>query len=124
MNENDKSLEIKKIRCIDGLYYSFEILEHFYKDLHYICCSLIKSKENVSKALTHSWGFIDTVHRIREISKSTPGINQKSPEMRKFLDTTKVTQVFRNYIQHLNNELKKNSPKNMGRNRSLIFLKS
>ncbi|MGE0085766.1 MAG: hypothetical protein AB7S75_15255 [Desulfococcaceae bacterium] len=103
-------IELRKIRCLDGLHYSFEILEYFYSHLYEICCLISEDYHNVVKALASCWGFIDALHRIREIAQSTPGINVKHKEMRAFLNDTKIAEEYRHYIQHLRGELANNPP--------------
>ena len=103
-------IDLRKIRCIDGLHYSFQVLEYFYDQLYETCCLIHKEPKNIAIALASCWGFIDTLHRIREISQSTPGINVKSAEMRAFLSATNIAEEYRHYIQHLRGELAKDPP--------------
>jgi hypothetical protein len=103
-------IEQRKILCLDGLHYSFELLKYYYSDLHATCSSISADNSSVVPALASCWGFIDALHRIREISLSTPGINSKHKEMRFFLDATKLAEEFRHYIQHLRGELANNPP--------------
>jgi hypothetical protein len=105
-----KRMDVRKIRCIDGLHYSFQILEYFYGQLYQACCSIQKEPENITIALLSCWGFIDALHRIRDISQSTPGINVKSVEMRAFLNATCAAEEYRHYIQHLRGELANDPP--------------
>lgn len=103
-------LEVRNIRCLDGLYYSFELLDHFHNLLYTTCCEIPKDNSNVIPALAYCWGFVDALHRIREIAQSLPGISVKHSEMRAFLSATALADVYRNYIQHLRGELSKDSP--------------
>jgi hypothetical protein len=103
-------LDIRNIRCLDGLHYSFELLEHFYESLHKDCCEIPKDNSKVIPVLASCWGFIDTLHRIREIAQSIPGLSDKHPEMRAFLSATALAETYRHYIQHLRQELAKDPP--------------
>jgi hypothetical protein len=99
------SIELRKIRCIDGLHYSFEMAKYFHENLYGDCCAINEDNSRAIQAIAGSWGFIDALHRIREIAQSTPGINVKHQEMRAFLRSTELAEEFRHYIQHLRGEL-------------------
>lgn len=105
-----KSIELRKVRCIDGLHYSFEMLESFQANLYQDCCEIQNNNSAVVKVISGSWGFIDALHRVREIAQSTPGINVKHQEMRAFLNATELAEEFRHYIQHLRGELANDPP--------------
>lgn len=77
--------DIKKVRCFDGLHYSFELLEHYYHGLYETCSEIPTDNSKLIIALSSCWGFIDALHRIREISQSVPSLNTKRVEMRVFL---------------------------------------
>jgi len=103
-------LDLRKTRCLDGLHYSFEILKYYYVGLHDSCCKITADNSNVIPALASCWGFVDALHRIREIALSTPGVNARNQEMRAFLGATELAEEFRHYIQHLRGELSHNPP--------------
>lgn len=103
-------LQVRNIRCLDGLHYSFELLEHFHKALHATCCEILHDNSKVIPALACCWGFVDTLHRIREIGQSIPGLSAKHQEMRAFLSETALAEDYRHYIQHLRIELSKDPP--------------
>ena len=103
-------LDVRKIRSLDGLYYSFLMLDHYYEGLHELCCEIIPNNAKIVPALASCWGIIDVVHRIREIALSTPGINSKNLEMRAFIEKTNLAEDYRHYIQHLRNELAAKPP--------------
>ncbi|RWC31566.1 hypothetical protein [Mesorhizobium sp.] len=103
-------LQVRTVRCFDGLHYSFELLDFYYRDLHSICSKIPSGSSNVVPALAHCWGFVDTLHRIRSIALALPSLNQKRQEMRAFLTITQLSETFRHYIQHLSGELSKDSP--------------
>ena len=104
------ALDIRKIRCLDGLHYSFRLLSHFYLGLWETCCRIPDNNSQIISALASCWGFVDALHRIREISQSVPGLSTKHPEMRAFLSATDLAEDYRHYIQHLRGELAKQPP--------------
>lgn len=98
-------LDIRKIRCLDGLHYSFQILRFYYSMLWETCCSIPEDNLKITPALASCWGIIDTLHRIREIAQSIPGLSVKHSEMRAFLRNSELAENYRHYIQHLRGEL-------------------
>ncbi len=112
MNETSSmtALQIRTVRCFDGLHHSFELLEFYYRPLHSICAKIPDDSAKVVPALAHCWGIVDTLHRIRSIALAVPALNQKHPEMRAFLTATQLAETFRHYIQHLSGELSKDPP--------------
>lgn len=104
-------LDVRKIRCLDGLHYSFQLLKHYYSGLWGACCKIPADNAQVIPALASCWGFIDTLHRIREIAQSVPGLSAKHSEMRVFLAATSFAEDYRHYIQHLRGELANDPPK-------------
>jgi hypothetical protein len=104
------NLYVRNIRCLDGLHYSFELLQHFQGSLYAVCCKIPDNNSNVVPALGYAWGFIDTLHRIREIARSLPRLSVKHPEVRHFLKATALAEEYRHYIQHLRNELSRDPP--------------
>lgn len=105
------STDTRLIRCLDGLDMSFAMLKHIHDGLHASCASIMADKHNLALAFWRCWSFVDTVHRVREVSRSVPGLSAKTPQLRVFLDATSITEGFRHYIQHLRGELAK-SPGN------------
>jgi len=103
-------VEVRNICCFDGLHYSFELLGYFYQGLHKVCCAIPADNSKVIPALASCWGFIDTLHRIREIAQAIPGLSVKHQEMRAFLEATTLAEEYRHYIQHLRHELGKDPP--------------
>lgn len=102
--------DFRKIRCWDGLHFSFQLLHHHYSSLWETCCKIPTENPKLIPALAGCWGFIDALHRIREIAQSVPDLSVKAPEMRAFLSATKVAEDGRHYIQHLRNELANDPP--------------
>jgi len=103
--------DTRLVRCLDGLTLSFAMLQHMHADLHTVCASLKSNKESLPLAFLRCWSFVDTVHRIREVSQAIPGLSAKNSELRIFLDSTGIAEKFRHYIQHLRSQLAK-SPGN------------
>ena len=103
-------IDIKKLKCFDGLYYSFELIEYYHSGLYKHCCNINENSESITPALASCWGFIDALHRIREITQSIPSLSTKHPEVRKFLDFTSIAEDYRHYMQHLRRELVKSEP--------------
>lgn len=104
------ALDIRKVRCLDGLHYSFELLKGYYDQLWETCCKILTNHSQAIPALAACWGFIDALHRIREIAQSIPGLSAKHPEMRAFLAASSLSEDYRHYIQHLRGELAKDPP--------------
>lgn len=105
------ALDVRKIRCLDGLHYSFQILRHYYAGLWETCCEIPSSNSKIIPALASGWGFIDALHRIREIAQAVPGLSAKHPEMQAFLSASSLAEDYRHFIHHLRGELA-NDPSN------------
>jgi len=101
--------DIRLLKCLDGVHYALEIVELNYRDLYDSCIGIQgpNSLDHLAAALSKSWTIIDAVNRIREISQSIPGLNKSDTKLVKFLRTTEVVEVYRNYTQHLRSELLK-----------------
>ena len=103
----EDNIYLRSLKCLDGLYYSFEMLDYSYSDLYELCIGIKEDSKKIIPALTKSWLFIDSVHRIREISQAIPGLSGKNKELKEFLKITEISEFYRNYIQHLRGELSK-----------------
>jgi hypothetical protein len=97
--------DIRRVRCIDGLHYSFRLLEYYHSGLWNTCCEITTDSSKAIPALAACWGFVDALHRIRELAQSAPGLSTKHQEMRAFLSATALAETYRHYIQHLRSEL-------------------
>lgn len=106
------ALDVRKVRCLDGLHYAFLILRHHYEGLWETCCGIPDKRSDLVAALASAWGFIDAVHRIREIAQSVPGLSTKQPEMQAFLAATVVADDCFQYLHHLRGELTNDHPGN------------
>lgn len=103
-------LEIRRIKLLDGMHYSFRLLEHHYMSMYHSCADIPKANDSVVAALASCWGFIDVLHRLRELAQSVPGLGGKKPELRRFLSASALAEQYRHHIQHLRRELGKPSP--------------
>jgi len=101
------SNDIRKVKCLDGLHYSFELLKYNYLTMYESCLAIKRDRSNIIPALSKCWSFVDSVHRIREISQALPGLSGRSKELGAFLDATNIAEDYRHYIQHLREELLK-----------------
>jgi hypothetical protein len=99
--------DVRIVKCLDGLHFSFEILDNIYSTLYETCLQINNDQSLLIPTLWRCWSFVDTVHRIREISQALPGLSKKQKDFADFLDATKLSEEYRHYIQHLRNELSK-----------------
>lgn len=106
------ALDVRKIRCLDGLHYSFQMLRHYYTGLWETCCEIPSTNSKIIPALASAWGFIDALYRIREIAQSVPGLSAKHPDMQAFLSASGLAEDYRHYIHHLRGELANDLPTN------------
>ncbi|TAL69988.1 MAG: hypothetical protein EPN82_05060 [Bacteroidetes bacterium] len=101
-------IDTKKSKCLEGIIFSYEMVKNINSKLYTLCCGINEDKTKIYEALMLCWSFIDSVHRIREILQAFPQLNQKDRKLISFLEGTKITETYRNYIQHLRLELNKN----------------
>lgn len=106
------ALDVRKVRCLDGLNYSYQMLRHHYTGLWETCCEIPGANAKIIPALAAGWGFIDALHRIREIALAVPGLSPKHPEMQAFLAASAVAEDYRHYVHHLRGELANDPPNN------------
>ncbi|HJW87537.1 MAG TPA: hypothetical protein VJ440_12970 [Candidatus Brocadiaceae bacterium] len=99
------SSDIRIVKCLDGLHYSFEILRYVYSSLHEACAKIKDDQEALIPAIWLCWSFVDVLHRIREIAQALPGLSGKDKELVSFLKETNLAEEYRHYIQHLRAEL-------------------
>ena len=99
------TLAIRKLRILDGMYVSFRMLEHYHGQMYPACVSIGRDRAATISALTACWGFIDAMHRLRELTQATPGLGVKGVEVRRFLSATALAEDSRHYVQHLREEL-------------------
>jgi hypothetical protein len=104
------SLELRRLRCWDGLHYSFQVLRLSHDSLWPTCCEIPADNSKAIAAISCCWTYIDALHRIREIAQATPGLSTKHLEVRVFLEATSLAEDLRHYMQHLRGELNKEPP--------------
>ena len=102
---------IRRIRVLDGVYFSFRLLEHHYTAMYQACAAISTDRTQLIAALASCWGFIDVLHRLRELAQTIPGLSGKNPERERFLEHTDLAETYRHYIQHLREELGAIQPK-------------
>lgn len=101
------SRDPRLLKCLDGLALSFEMLSHAHRTLHSACILIPQDNGSLVPALSQAWGFIDALHRIREIAEAVPGLGKRETELVLFLQRTELVEAYRHYIQHLRSELAK-----------------
>lgn len=99
--------QTKLLKVWDGLHFSLEMLKLCYEPMWGKCNEIRGNPSRAIEVMQSAWTFIDSIHRLRELSHVIPTISDKHPEIRIFLEATQVAEDFRNYIQHLRNELHK-----------------
>jgi hypothetical protein len=99
--------DIRLLRCMDGVHYAASILKQSYESLYPACCRIPVDPSSFPLALSLSWTVIDATRRIRDIAYAVPGLGRKRREVVEFDSSTTVVEAFRNYIQHLRQELSK-----------------
>lgn len=100
-----ESHSVRRLRVLDGLYYSFRLLDHYQEELYPACCRIRQDPGAAVIAIAAAWGFIDALHRARELAQLMPGLSRRRPELVKFLKATHLAEKYRHYIQHLRSEL-------------------
>lgn len=104
------ALTTRRIRVLDGLHFSFKLLEHHHANMYGACAAIPSDNTRIIPALASCWGFIDVMHRLRELAQSVPGLGGRRIELREFLSSTSLAERYRHYIQHLRSELAKADP--------------
>lgn len=94
----------KIIKAYNSLNISFGIIELNQNNLYQSCLSFEENTNQLYRALSECWSFIDNLHRIREVCRQAPTLNQKGLEFRKFLEVTEIAEECRHYMQHLARE--------------------
>jgi hypothetical protein len=99
------SQQVKGLQFLDSFSLSFQMLDHLYDGLHAYIAGIKQDKLRLAPAYLRCWSIVDVVHRIRQITQSTPGLRKKQLEVKRFLNDTAAAEQFRNYIQHLRTEM-------------------
>jgi len=92
------------------MHFSFRLLEHHYRGMYQFCTGIEEDQTRIAAAFASCWGFIDVLHRLRELAQVIPGLGHKAQELKRFLGRTKLAEPYRHYIQHLRRELVKSEP--------------
>lgn len=98
---------LRRVKILDGLFYSFRLLEHHHDAMYPRCCQIRQQRREIVPALAACWGFVDVLHRLRELSQVVPGLSRKNSHLKNFLNRTKLAEKYRHYIQYLRGELSK-----------------
>ena len=101
----DEQLQLRMLKCLDGLHYSFLLLIDAYQGLYESCTQIPRDQSRLAATLLKCWSIVDLIYRIREISHSVPGLGRKHPDVRQFSSSTDSTECCRHYIQHLRSQL-------------------
>jgi hypothetical protein len=101
------STDIRLVKCLDGLLFSFGMLEHANDGLYETCVRIQTDPAALAPALWRCWSLVDVVHRLRELAQAVPGLSKRNPDLVAFLGATRVAEDCRHYIQHLRSELSK-----------------
>ncbi len=101
---------VLRIKVLDGLHFSFRLLEYHYESMYRSCAAIPTDRAQLVPALASCWGFIDVLHRLRELAQTVSGLSGNCPERRRFLERTKLAEEYRHYIQHLRQELGRATP--------------
>ncbi|MEA2558976.1 MAG: hypothetical protein QOH06_480 [Acidobacteriota bacterium] len=99
------STDIRLVKCLDGLHFSFEMLEHANDGLYDTCVRVQTDPAALAPALWRCWLLVDVVHRLRQLAEAVPGLSKRNPDLVAFLGATRVAEDCRHYIQHLRSEL-------------------
>jgi hypothetical protein len=101
------STDARLLRFLDGINLSFQMLNHAHDHLYATCSKLKGNPKMLPVAFWLAWSFVDALNRIRELAQAVPGLGSKTPELATFLEVTEIAVTYRNYIQHLRQELSK-----------------
>ncbi len=94
------------VRFRDGFWFSRALLHRETAELETLRAKLRpEARDDLLHAVATVWQIVDSVHRVRELARATPGMNQRDPTVRTFLVATTAAEEFRHYVQHLQREL-------------------
>lgn len=95
------------MRFRDGFWFSRRILLREHAELESLRLKLSPSSvDEAVHAVATAWQIVDVVHRVRDLAEGVPGVNKRSgSRTRSFLDATAIAEKFRNYVQHLREEV-------------------
>lgn len=96
---------VRRVKVLDGLIFSFELLEYHHEQLYPACLRLHQDSTALVPAMAAAWGFVDALHRARELAQMVRGLGRRNPHLARFLRSTQSAEDYRHYIQHLRSEL-------------------
>lgn len=96
---------VRRVKVLDGLLFSFRLLEHHHAQLYPACVQLPRDPTALVAAIAAAWGFVDALHRARELAQSVRGLGRRNPHLKQFLYSTRSAEDYRHYVQHLRSEL-------------------
>lgn len=105
MSTSHSDFDPRVAKAFEAIEISYHSLRRIQEHLHIRCQAIHRDSEAAADALSMAWSFVDAVHRLREIARSVPGLNAKHLEVRVLLDATLMIKDFRNYVQHMRNDL-------------------
>src|SRR4051794_19349083 len=91
------SADIRLVKCLDGLHFSFEMLEQANDGLYETCVRVKTDPAALAPALWRCWSLVDVVHRLRELAEAVPGLSKRNPDLVTFLGVTHVAEECRHY---------------------------
>lgn len=103
----NKSIQMRYVQLFEALVTGIAMCELHNRELYSDISVLRENPGRLLRVLANVWSLVDDIYRIRQLVQSVPGLNVRSPEMRRFLSKTEVVEILRHYIQHLRMELAK-----------------
>lgn len=105
-------LNRKQTLFFDGIRYSVEMADLAYQRLQSTLLGMQPDKNETesehlsfASAVLDAWSIIDSIYRLRSLLNQAPGVKQKAPVLRIFLEKTADIEHLRNSIQHLNTQI-------------------
>lgn len=106
------NLQRRQELFLDGVEESFKFLRLAYTRLVDTVLSYAPDSNDaklLDAVVLDCWVIVDFAKRLRTLLERTPGL-KKTPELRVFLTSTSELPDFRNYVQHLEDEVKDVAP--------------
>lgn len=111
----------KQTLFFDGIRYSMEMANLSYVRLQETLLDLtlnFKTKKPETNSffvpiILDAWSIVDSVHRLRTLVSSTPGLKKKSYEYQSFERSTASVKELRNFVQHLDTQTHKLTGQNL-----------
>jgi len=103
----NKNIELRYVQIFEALVTAIAMCELHSRELYDDVDKLNEEPEKLLRVLSRVWGIVDDIYRVRQLVQSIPGLNMRTPQMRRFITGTEITETFLHYIQHLRQELTK-----------------